>query len=579
MKSPSRPSKRSVFFAALIRTAYLPAEILPAVTARYFSKFCENKYLYLKKRQKIQTKYSTNYETFTVPRPGSGRRNLALVHPLAQLRLSLLITQHRGKIKKIISEGGRSLYCTSEDPKKFKAFKGLDFRKVDVLAANLYSKSPYVLKADISRFFYTIYTHSIPWAILGKEKVKDWIAHNSRKLNNHWSNDLDKALQFCQSRETFGIPVGPDTSRIIAEILLAGVESDKKLSGSIRDCPAFRLLDDYVIGFDDENKAEAAHGALRAALWKFNLQLNEEKTFISKSRSLAGEKWKLDFNSVVLSYKHQTKQAKDIYRLVDLTLHFCSEAGTDAPASWACRHLSRLAIFPENFELVLDAMFRLGRDFPSCMHHVAVFLINYQSMCDDPHIRKRVETWLKTTIRTHNQHSHDSEIAWCLLTGAVLRIIFDEAELPPFDTRPNSVVFAMLGMLWERGLLSVPLSKWGWRSEFKKTGVYGENWLPFYEAVRRKWTKDKDIISAVTGDPIFSKMLAAKVTFLEDRIFDAVEIHLSRRVFYQKLFKEAAQRRGAQGEPEQFVEGKRIIHFELDEYDSMDEYDPAPDRQ
>jgi hypothetical protein len=37
--------------------------------------------------------------------------------------------------------------------------------------------------------------------------------------------------------------------------------------------------------------------------------------------------------------------------------------------------------------------------------------------------------------------------------------------------------------------------------------------------------------SAITGDPILSKMLAAKVTFLEDQIFDAKRIYLSRRVF------------------------------------------------
>ncbi len=567
MKSPSRPSRQREFLAALIRTAYLPMEIPPVVTAKYFSAFCDTEYNFLKQLQKDLIKGSTNYETFTFPRTVSGRRNLALVHPLAQLNLSLLITKNRSKIKKIIREGGKSLYRTSEDPKKQKAFEGLDFRKKDVLAASLYSKCPYVLQADISRFFYTIYTHSIPWAVLGKENVKEWIEKNRSKLNNHWSNDLDKALQLCQSRETFGIPVGPDTSRIIAEVLLAGVEADKNLSSLIRGSPAFRLLDDYVIGFDDVNTAEAALGALRAALWKFNLQLNEKKTFVSKSRSLAKEKWKLDFDSVVLSSKYQAKQASDIYRFVDHTLHFCTEAETGAPASWACRRLSRLNIFQENYELVLEAMFRLARDFPSCMHHVAAFLINHQSICGDQDIRKRVVTWVKTTIRTNIQHAHDSEITWCLLTGAVLRISFDEIELPPFDKRPNSVVFAMLGMLRERGLLSVSLSKWGWRSEFKKTGVYSENWLPYYEAVRRKWTKDKDIISAVTGDPVFSKMLDANVTFLEDRIFDAAKIHIARRIFIRRLFKKAAKRRGMLVEPLQFLESNGSIHAELDEYD------------
>lgn len=576
MKSPSRPSSLPIFLARLIRTAYLPSEVPPVITAKYFSKFCENKFDYLKGKQKNLTKHSTNYETFTAPRTVSGRRNLAIVHPRAQLHLSLLITHNRAKIKKIIDEGGKSLYRTSEYPKKHKAFEGLDFRKRDTLAAGLYSERPYVLHADISRFFYTVYTHSIPWAVLGKETAKDWLSHDPKKLKNHWSNGLDSAIQLCQSRETFGIPVGPDTSRIIAEVLLAGVEADDDFSKIISGYPAFRLLDDYVIGFDDENTAKAALGALRTVMWKFNLQLNEEKTFISESRFLYREGWKLDFESIVISDEHQGEQAKDIYRLVDHTLHFCQEAGTGAPASWACRRLWKLAIFPENFELVLDALFRLARDHPSCMHHVASFVINHHSMFDDPKMRKKVETWVKATISTNIKHVHDSEITWCLLVGAVLQISFGEAELPPFEKKPNAVVFTMLGVLRERGLLSVSLSKWGWKSGFKQSAIYGEYWLPYYEAVRRKWTKDKKIISAITADPIFSKMLATKVTFIDDRILDAVEIPLPQEVLIRLLFKPVVQIQGVEAEPDQFVKADRIIPFELGGYDGFDD---APDLQ
>jgi len=95
-----------------------------------------------------------------------------------------------------------------------------------------------------------------------------------------------------------------------------------------------------------------------------------------------------------------------------------------------------------------------------------------------------------------------------------------------FDVMPNSVVFSMLGMLRERNLLSFPLSKWPWRSLFRKSTIYGEYWLPFYEAVRRKWTGDNDLISAVTDDPIFGRMISANVTFLEDRVFDASTINI-----------------------------------------------------
>jgi hypothetical protein len=49
--------------------------------------------------------------------------------------------------------------------------------------------------------------------------------------------------------------------------------------------------------------------------------------------------------------------------------------------------------------------------------------------------------------------------------------------------------------------------------------------------VRRRWTTDKALVAAVRAQPILEKMLNAKVTFLEDRIFDAARINISQRVF------------------------------------------------
>jgi hypothetical protein len=74
---------------------------------------------------------------------------------------------------------------------------------------------------DIANFFHTIYSHSLPWAVLGKQHVKDVLEPPINKadkvaLDQHWSSQVDKAIQRGNSRETFGIPVGPDTSRMIS---------------------------------------------------------------------------------------------------------------------------------------------------------------------------------------------------------------------------------------------------------------------------------------------------------------------------------------------------------------------------
>ena len=180
-----------------MRTAYFPTEIPPIITTRFFADYCKKEFSTLEKQSESLLKLSTRYDTFTAPRSDSGRRHLALVHPLGQLAISLVITKNRVKLTSALSRSKSSLYGVAQAPSLSRAFSGLDFdewrhRKFELCAAY-----PFLLRADISRFFYTIYTHSIPWAVLGKEKAKDWYFNHRKRLNAHWSSYLDRALQCC----------------------------------------------------------------------------------------------------------------------------------------------------------------------------------------------------------------------------------------------------------------------------------------------------------------------------------------------------------------------------------------------
>ena len=125
-------------------------------------------------------------------------------------------------------------------------------------------------------------------------------------------------------------------------------------------------------------------------------------------------------------------------------------------------------------------------------------------------------------------------MAWCLLAASVLDIKWNQSELGSNERTPNSIIFAILGLMKERGLLSFPLSFWPWRSEFKSTGILGQNWLPFYESVRRGWTTDRAIVGEVTRQPILNDMLSSGVTFLDIDALKASHIDLSKRVFNRR---------------------------------------------
>lgn len=118
-----------------------------------------------------------------------------------------------------------------------------------------------------------------------------------------------------------------------------------------------------------------------------------------------------------------------------------------------------------------------------------------------------------------------------MVVCGVLKIKLNKNDLDGGESVPAPTILALLGLLHERKLLTTPLSSWPWRAELKKTGVFDQYWLPFYEAVRRGWTSDKVLIQRVKANPVLARMLSSKVTFLEDRIFEAAQINISTRIF------------------------------------------------
>jgi len=317
-----------------------------------------------------------------------------------------------------------------------------------------------------------------------------------------------------------------------------------------------RVVDDYLIGFDTEQAARTALARLREALWSFNLQLNDQKTGIFRSSTVHREKWQLDFDYIKLAARNIEQQRRDIDHLNELALYHCNATNSERPAIWACRRIAELRYDNRNLGLILDVLFRLSRDFPSCVSHVVEFLINNQARCGHPEHIPRVTSWLMHMISSHIQQFHDAEAAWCLVAAGVFQLHLTERELHPDQGRPGPIVFAIIGLLTARGQVSFPLSRWQWRGDFRRAGPLSQHWLPLYEAVRRGWTKDAALIAGIRSQSTLSRVLDNGVTFLEDRIFDAAAIDLRRRTFNRARVPTAEQRQvpGSKGSATQAVD-------------------------
>ena len=90
---------------------------------------------------------------------------------------------------------------------------------------------------------------------------------------NYFGNALDLLLRNCQDGQTNGIPVGPDTSLVIAELLLADVDRilhSKRIKG-------IRYMDDYELIFSSEKQALEARSQLQEALLNLEIGIEDHK--------------------------------------------------------------------------------------------------------------------------------------------------------------------------------------------------------------------------------------------------------------------------------------------------------------
>jgi len=141
-------------------------------------------------------------------------------------------------------------------------------------------KFNHLFKFDISKCFDSIYTHSISWAVLGLDVVKE----NVNSSKNTFTGKFDKFIQYANYGETNGILIGPEFSRIFAEIILQKIDItiEKKLKENNYllkvDYEMYRYVDDYFLFCDDSVLKDEILKLLKHELKKYKLSINNSKT-------------------------------------------------------------------------------------------------------------------------------------------------------------------------------------------------------------------------------------------------------------------------------------------------------------
>ncbi len=144
-------------------------------------------------------------------------------------------------------------------------------------------KYRYFAKVDYKSCFDSIYTHTYKW-IIERNTIDSKEAKNSNLFIV-----IDRILQNINGKSSNGVIVGPEFSRMIAEILLQHIDKEilqnlqsKGLSVS-KDFRVFRYVDDIFIFANTPIIIDAIIKTIEATAQKYLLHLNELKYYTTET--------------------------------------------------------------------------------------------------------------------------------------------------------------------------------------------------------------------------------------------------------------------------------------------------------
>jgi len=147
---------------------------------------------------------------------------------------------------------------------------------------------------DVSKCFDSIYTHVMSWAVKDKEYTKKFV-----KIEATFAQEFDSIMRHANHNETNGIVIGPEISRIFAEIIFQKIDTlvirQLEIQNNIifdKDYTLRRYVDDLYIFSNSQENCKNIYLVYSDVLKSFNLNVNSSKSTIN-TRPFTSEKSRL----------------------------------------------------------------------------------------------------------------------------------------------------------------------------------------------------------------------------------------------------------------------------------------------
>lgn len=260
-------------------------------------------------------KYTKPY-SYRIHKNSKSKRLLSVPHPAVQIKISNLYRDYDSLITELCSRSPVSLRAPSRVASRFyeKEFEdnsepvtreGVEverdgFEKESKFASSYFTYKKYnflykyydsyeshriekkfehLTRFDISKCFHNIFVPSFGWAVKGKEFAKRYSQYFSVE------SQFEQLMLKANEDEGSGIIIGPEFSRIFAEVILQRIDLNiiEKVKNKLKlrfdsDYTVRRYVDDYFLYTKNKSTAKIILDVVLGELEEFKLFVNESKT-------------------------------------------------------------------------------------------------------------------------------------------------------------------------------------------------------------------------------------------------------------------------------------------------------------
>lgn len=488
----------------LIARGYFPQEAPPTFTTTSLAAFVQATGLSTL-NSTHQTTHPNHLLRHNIARVGGFRRQLSIPNPIDHMAISEVVDTHwSNEMAPNLSPWQFASSC----PRYPAIGRALAPRNIDSVSERARSRRAgrVLLRTDIQNFYPSIYSHSIPWAIHGKQAAK-----MQRRNMNLVGNKLDLCVRNAQDGQTLGVPVGPDTSWLIAELLMAKVEVG--LQAKIGPLQGHRYLDDWELCFRSAGDAERALSNLQEVLSEFELSLNPRKTEIVGLPDPLEDtgihelrRWNFSTTSV--------GQRRDLIAYFDRVSKLLAACRTSNIASYAVARLRSATLSVMATEVLVHQLINLFVTEPACAKQVATTI---SLLVQGGHIvdRTLIATASEEVVLRHAPLGHGSEVAWALWLCIAHSVPLSQEVADSVVGMVDDLVALLTLHAAHLGLIPQPLNAHSWAQLMTVDELRGPHWLLSYEARVKGWLPSWGGGDHITQDGYFAALRTGGVEFYD----------------------------------------------------------------